>query len=91
VLLDISRIPPLFPFLHLHLMLVLDAFSRLPLAATLRFFEPSAADAISLLQQAIRIHGKPRHLVTDRGPQFTARQFRAFVKSQGIKLRYGKV
>jgi transposase InsO family protein len=70
VLIDRARIPVLFPFPHLHLMLVLDACSRLPLAAAIRFFEPSAADAVAL-QCAIRVHGKPRHIVMDQGSQFT--------------------
>jgi transposase InsO family protein len=91
ILIDITRIPLLFPFLHLHLMVVLDAFSRLPLAACIRFLEPSAADAIALLQQAIHVHGKPRHLVMDQGPQFTAEVFKTFLKNHGIRFRYGKV
>lgn len=91
VLVDITRIPLLFPFLYLHIAVVLDAFSRLPLAASLRFLEPSAKDAVVLLRRAIRIHGNPRHLVVDQGPQFTAHEFTAFVQSQGTRIRYGKV
>ena len=65
--------------------------SRLPLAATIRVSEPAAAVAIALLDRTIRTHGRPRHLVTDQGVQFTAQDFRAFVRTQGIRLRYGKV
>ena len=88
---DITRIPTLFPFLSLHLLVILDACSRLPLASTLRFGEPSAATAIALFQTAFRGHGRPRHLVTDQGTQFTAETFRAFVKSHGIRHRFGAV
>jgi transposase-like protein len=80
-LLDITRIPTLFPFLWLHLMVVLDACSRLPLAASIRIGEPSAQTAVCLLGMAIRIHGRPRHLVVDQGSQFTADKFKGFVKS----------
>ena len=90
-LVDITRIPTLFPLLSLHLLVVLDAFSRLPLAATIRLREPSAALGIALFDRAIRTHGRPRHLVTDQGAQFTAEEFRAFLRSQGIRPRYGKV
>ena len=90
-LVDITRIPTLFPMLSLHLVVVLDAFSRLPLAATIRLIEPAAAVAIALLDRAIGTHGRPRHLVTDQGAQFTALDFGAFVKSLKIRMRYGKV
>ncbi len=83
-LVDITRIPTLFPMLSLHVVVVLDACSRLPLAATLRLSEPSAAVGIALLDRAIRTHGRPRHLVTDQGAQFTAGDFRAFVRSRNI-------
>jgi transposase InsO family protein len=88
---DITRIPTLFPLLSLHLLVVLDACSRLPLAATLRLTEPSAPVAVALLDQAIRNHGRPRHLVVDQGSQFTAEDFRTFVKAQKIRIRYGAV
>jgi transposase InsO family protein len=88
---DITRIPTLFPFLSIHLVAVLDAYSRLPLAVTLRLLEPSAATVIALFERATRTHGRPRHLVTDKGPQFTAEIFQAFVRAQKIKHRYGKV
>jgi transposase InsO family protein len=91
VLMDATRIPVLFPFLFLHVMGVLDAFSRLPLASMVRLFEPSASDAVALLKNAIRVQGRPRHLVTDQGAQFTAGAFREFVKSQDIRQRYGRV
>jgi len=90
-LLDITRIPTVFPFLWLHLMVVLDACSRLPLAATVRMGEPSAQVAISLLGRAISTHGRPRHLVVDHGAQFTAPDFRGFVDGQRIRKRYGAV
>jgi len=90
-LLDITRIPTLFPFLWLHLMVVLDACSRLPLAATVRFGEPSAQAAVTLLGRAIGTHGRPRHLVVDQGAQFTAEEFRGFMDGQRIRKRYGAV
>jgi len=90
-LLDITRVPTLFPFLWLHLMVVLDACSRLPLAVTVRIGEPSAHTAISLLGRAFGIHGRPRHLVVDQGPQFTAEDFRDSVDGERIRKRYGAV
>jgi len=90
-LMDITEIPTLFPFLSLHLMVVLDACSRLPLAATLRLHRPSAALAAALLDRAVAVHGRPRHLVVDQGSQFTAEEFEGCVQSKGILIRHGAV
>ena len=88
---DITEIPTLFPFLSFHLMLVLDACSRLPLAASLHLISPSAARAVALLARAIRTHGRPRHLVVDQGGQFKAPRFQHFVRGQKVRIRYGAV
>jgi transposase InsO family protein len=90
-LMDITEIPTLFPFLPLHLMVVLDACSRLPLAAVLRLTRPSARLAVRLLTRAVQTHGGPRHLVVDQGSQFTAREFREAARAHGIRIRYGAV
>jgi transposase InsO family protein len=90
-LVDLTEIPTLFPFLPLHLMVVLDACSRLPLAAALRLTRPSARFAARLLKRAVLTHGRPRHLVVDQGSQFTAREFRETVAALGIRVRYGAV
>jgi transposase InsO family protein len=90
-LMDITEIPTLFPSLPLHLVVLLDACSRLPLVAALRLTRPSAHLAARLLSRAVDTHGRPRHLVVDQGSQFTAREFRALVKRQGIRIRYGAV
>ena len=46
---------------------------------------------VALLDRAIRTHGRPRHLVVDQGTQFTADEFRDFVKAEKIRIRYGAV
>jgi transposase InsO family protein len=86
---DITRIPTVFPFLHLHLAVVFDAFSRLPLRAAVSCFEPSAAALLDLVQRAIREHGRPRHFVSDQGSQFTAPLFTDALKAIGVRQRFG--
>jgi transposase InsO family protein len=88
-LMDITRIPLVFPFLHLHLVVTLDAYSRMPLAWKVFHFEPSAAAMLLLLQKAGRIHGRPRHFVSDLGAQFTANAFREALRALGIRQRFG--
>jgi transposase InsO family protein len=86
---DITRIPTVFPFLHLHLAIVFDAFSRMPLRVAISYCEPSAHAMLDLLQAAIRTHGQPRHFVSDRGSQFTAAMFRTALERLGIRQRFG--
>jgi transposase InsO family protein len=90
-LIDITQIPLVFKFICFHVAAVLDAYSRLPLAVSFSLFEPNAAKMIKLLERAIRIHGRPRYLVVDHGPQFISGQFRDFAEKQRIHIRYGAV
>lgn len=71
---------------------VVDGFSRKLLAIAAWRSEPTAEDARLLLAGAIRAAGgKPRHLVTDRGAQFTAKRFVRYLRRRGIRHRYGAV
>lgn len=79
----------MFPFLYLHLAVVFDACSRMPLAARVFLFEPSAKAMLALVLQAVARHGKPRHFVSDQGDQFTAGLFRGTLKALGIRQRFG--
>jgi transposase InsO family protein len=88
-LVDLTRVPTIFPFLHLHLAVVLDAYSRMPQAAGSFLWEPSASALSSLPSTAVTRSGAPRHLVSDQGAQFTAPLFRDTVRRLGIRQRFG--
>jgi putative transposase len=88
---DITRVRLVFPFLYLHLAVVMDAYSRLPLQASLSYSEPEADDLLALVDKAIALHGKPRHFVSDQGSQFTAEVFRDALEKLGIQQRIGAV
>ena len=90
-LIDITLVPLLFPFFYAHVTVILDAFSRMPLARHVSLFPPSADTIVSLMRQAIQTHGRPRHLVSDHGKQFVADVFKIFIRQQGIRQRYGAV
>ena len=70
---------------------VVDVFSRRILAIRAWGRVPLAADARSLLDEAIRRWGKMRYLITDRGTQFTARTFKRLLSGHGMLRRYGAV
>lgn len=86
--LDLTEIPSFLGSAARQLALVLDSFSRVPLAD--RFFdaEPSAAQMIDLVEAAFRQHGTPRHLIVDRAGYFTAHAFREYVDARSVRLRF---
>jgi transposase InsO family protein len=91
VMADLTEIPALFRILTFHVAVVLDVFSRMPLAARVFWKEPDAEDMIELIKYVISRHGRPKHFVSDQGPQFGAEEFKAFLKSKGIRQRFGAV
>jgi len=70
---------------------VIDLFSRKVLAVRVCDREPTAAFAGSLFRDAIRRHGKPKRVLTDRGAQFTSDRFEAALRHHGIRHRFGAV
>ena len=70
---------------------VIDAFSRKVLAIRVSPGEPDAAFAVRLMNEAIDRHGKPRWIVSDKGTQFTAKQFRKYLRKRRICRRYARV
>jgi transposase InsO family protein len=90
-MMDLTTVPRLFGFRRVLVAAILDVFSRMPLAAQTFTSEPSAAEVASLLDRAAQRFGRPRHLVTDQGPQFTSELFQELVACLGIKQRFGAV
>ena len=88
---DLTDVPAFFRLLRFKVAVVLDVFSRMPLAAAVFPQEPSAADMDVLLRRAIALHGAPRHFVSDQGQQFRARQVRRTLRSFGVRHRFGAV
>jgi transposase InsO family protein len=90
-MMDLTEIPSLFRIFSFKLAVVIDVFSRMPLAANLFLAEPGANATPALVQQAIRSNGVPRHFVSDQGAQFTAKAFRIGLTTLGIRQRFGAV
>ena len=71
---------------HTTILTIIDRFSKavhfVPLTKL-----PSASDTAQLLiTHVVRLHGIPRDIVSDRGPQFTARFWRAFCTLLGTSV-----
>lgn len=68
----------------------IDHFTR-KVACALPLEGPNSGWTIGVLEDAIHEHGKPKHLITDRGPVFKGDAFADLLKRQGIKHHLGAV
>ena len=90
-LLDLTHVKGLFGLLYFRVAAVLDAFSRAPLALRVFRHEPTADDMAALVVSAARRHGRPRHVVSDQGTQFTAKTFEDALSRLGVQHRFGAI
>jgi transposase InsO family protein len=90
-MLDLTEIPGFLRLFCFRLAVVLDVFSRLPLAARVFYSEPTSRDIVRLFTAAARRFGPPRHSVSDQGPQFAAEEFRRALERRGVRHRYGAI
>jgi len=67
---------------------VLDGHSRTPLAVTTFEGKPSGSLMVNLLERAVRAFGRPKHVITDRGPEFISEVFQNTCSALGIKTRF---
>ena len=71
----------------LRIFTVVDDHSRLSPALECAVSLP-AERVVRILDQAIEVHGKPRAIRTDNGPEFTSKAFDAWAYSHGIELHF---
>jgi transposase InsO family protein len=90
-MIDLTEVPGFLRLLSYKLAVVLDVFSRMPLAARVFFSEPSGKDVARLVLAAAGRFGPPRHSVSDQGSQFTSDPFRRALDHLGVRHRYGAV
>ena len=90
-MMDITQVPSLFKLFTFKLVVLIDVFSRFPLAAKLFFKEPTARDLSTMIRVASKKYGRPTHYVSDKGSQFKSEHFRTELRRLGIKQRFGAV
>lgn len=94
--LDLTALRCLFGLYRPYLCVVLDLFSRYPVAWAVWPKQPTAEEVVQLFEAALARHGPPRrlavrHVLTDQGTQFTADLFEDVMKKHGIQHRLGAV
>ncbi len=71
---------------------VVDHFSRRAMGAVHIKQQPTARDMTRWLGKVCRTLGSwPGHMITDHGPQFTADEFGAWCRHEGIQQRFGAI
>ncbi len=88
---DLTEIRGFLGLFVFKLVVVLDLFSRFPLAFGIFQKEPTANQVLDVLDRAMRRHGRPRHFVSDQGSQFTAAVFRETLDALSIGQRFGAI
>jgi putative transposase len=69
---------------------VMDHHCRRIMGTTLFFREPTSEAVRAFLGRVIHANqAKPKHLVSDQGPQFACRKFKPWCRKKGIKPRFG--
>ncbi len=69
---------------------VMDHYSRRIMGITLFWREPSSPAVRAFMGRAIQAaKAKPKHLVTDKGPQFWCKGFKDWCRKKQIKPRFG--
>src|SRR5262249_55980835 len=84
-MLGITEIAGLFGLFRFKLAVVLDVFSRMPLAGRVFTREPSGDEMAELVEYAAAKHSPPKHFVSDQGAQFTSAAFRESLERLGVK------
>ena len=83
-----SSVPSWWPFCW-HLVAVLDHFTRLPVAWGVFRREPTADDVCGVLSRGVTDFTAPKHLISDRGRQFTSAAYRAWCARHHVRPRWG--
>ena len=88
---DLTDVKGLFGIVTFKVAVVFDAFSRMPLSATVFSKEASAVEIAQFVSGTARRFGRPAHFVSDKARCFTGGIFRRKLLRLGVKQRFGAV
>jgi len=74
----------------IHVLVAIDHFSR-KVACAAPLEGPNAGWIIEALEQAMRKHGGPKHIIPDQAPVFVGDAFAELLKQWNIKPRFGAI
>ncbi len=81
-------LPQVWPFCW-RLACILDQYSRCVVGFAVFTKQPTALEIRDFLRRAVKnSRCKPKHIITDKGRQFTSKTFRKWCRRKGISLRW---
>ncbi len=69
----------------------IDHFSRASLGFAVFDAPPSSKQVAGFLNRLIAERGKPKHMISDKSPQFDCDNYKSWAYRIDIKLRFGKI
>ena len=82
-------LPQCWPFCH-WLAVAVDHYSRRIMGTAVFDKQPSSVQVRAFLGRTFaKTKAKPRHLVSDKGPQFWCHEFKAWCKRRDVRPRFG--
>ena len=88
---DLTDVKGLFGIVTFKVAVVFDAFSRMPLSASVFSKEASAVEIARLVSGTAKQRGRPAHFVSDRARCFKGHIFRRKLWKLGVKQRFGAI
>jgi transposase InsO family protein len=88
---DITQLPGLFGLTRFHIASIFDVVSRMPLVTRSCDSTPTGKEITALFREAVRLHGKPKHFVSDQGDQYRSGAFKTALRRLGTQHRFGAV
>jgi transposase InsO family protein len=88
---DLTDVKGLFGIVTFKVAVVFDAFSRMPLSASVFSKEASALEIARFVSRTAKRHGRPGHFVSDQARCFTGEIFRRKLERLGVNQRFGAI
>src|ERR1017187_9848454 len=85
---DLTDVKGLFSLVTFKVVVVFDAFSRMPLSIRVFSKEASAVEIARLVSRTARRHGRPAHFISDQARCFKGQVFRRKLKRLKVKQRF---
>jgi transposase InsO family protein len=83
-------LPQCWPFCW-WLAAVIDHYSRACIGFTVFLKEPTARQVLDFLDSVVKQRGKPRYIISDKGPQFDCDQYKGWCKRRHVRPRFGAI
>ena len=71
------------PFLGSMFLIIVDSYSKWPIVAQMK--KTTASNTIEIMRTVFSEYGIPSRIVSDNGPQFTAEEYKTFLRENGIQ------